>query len=44
MEIILVLRYNSFGKYERKIHMDINELKKELINYQNRVKDLWRLL
>ena len=40
MEIFIIIRYNlCIGD-----NMDINEIKRELIKYQERVDDLWRSL
>ena len=40
MEIFIIIRYN-LGEDDI---MDINELKKELDSFQNRIVDLWRSL
>ena len=40
VEFFLLISYN---KYEDNI-MDINEIKKELLDYQKRINDLWRSL
>ena len=40
MEIFLYIRYN----FIEDDNMDTNEIKRELLKYQERVNDLWRSL